>query len=86
MVIALHNLARNYKLLPSEALERATTFDLYVLDVYNRRQNYEQELEEAKHRGSAPPPKKLSQEELLAMFNRVKERQKEQASDNKKNI
>ena len=72
MVIALHNLARNYKLLPSEALERATTFDLYVLDVYNRRQNYEQELEEAKNRGSAPPPKKLSQEQLRAMMERAK--------------
>ncbi len=85
MVIALHNLARSYKLLPSQALERATTFDLYVLDVYNRRQIYDQEQAEAKQSGRAPPPpKKLSQEELLAMFNRVKE--KEQTDANKKRV
>lgn len=33
MVLTLSNLAERYKCLPSEALSRATTFDLYVLDV-----------------------------------------------------
>lgn len=73
MVIALHNLACNYKLLPSEALERATTFDLYVLDVYNRRQIYEQERAEAESKGSAPPIRKIySTEEMLDMLKRAR--------------
>ena len=81
MVIALHNLACNYKLLPSEALERATTFDLYVLDVYNRRQIYDQERAEAESKGRAPPIKKsYSTEELLDMLKRARG----EGNDNKK--
>lgn len=83
MVIALHNLARNYKLLPSEALERATTFDLYVLDVYNRRQIYDQEKSEAASKGSAPPVRKVySTEEMLAMLKRARG----ESNDNKKTV
>lgn len=75
MVIALHNLARSYKLLPSEALEKATTFDLYVLDVYNRRQLYDQEQAEAKSKGQAPPARKtLTTEEMLNMIKQARER------------
>ena len=33
MILTLDNLAHRYMCLPSEALSRATTLDLYVLDV-----------------------------------------------------
>ncbi len=73
MTIALHNVAKNYKMLPSEALSRATTFDLYVLDVYNQRQMYEQERAESKTNGQAPPVKRNhSTEELLDMLKRAR--------------
>ncbi len=48
MVITLNNLAKEYGLLPSEALSRATTFDLYVLDVSTRWVSYRQDIAEGK--------------------------------------
>lgn len=51
MILTLHNLAKTYKILPSEALARASTFDLYVFDTYNRWVKYE----EAKQKGKAMP-------------------------------
>ena len=69
MLITLHTLAQTYNLLPSEALARATTFDLYVLDNYSRFIKYQ----EAKQSGDAPPPKRnLSQAEMKAMIERAK--------------
>lgn len=70
MVLTLHNLAKTYKILPSEALSSGTTFDLYVLDTYHRYVNYE----EQKALGNAPPARKThyTQEELQAMIDRVR--------------
>ena len=48
MIITLNNLAKEYGLLPSEALSRATTFDLYVLDVSTRWLSYRQDVAEGK--------------------------------------
>ncbi len=48
MIITLNNLAKEYGLLPSEALSRATTFDLYVLDVSTRWVSYRQDIAEGK--------------------------------------
>lgn len=69
MLITLHTLAQTYNLLPSEALARATTFDLYVLDNYSRFIKYQ----ENKQKGDVPPPRKnLSQAEMKAMIERAK--------------
>ena len=76
MVLTLDNLAERYKLLPSDALGRATTFDLYVLDVSSRWVKYQHELAESKANGTPPPSKKLSEAEMKAMIARVKERKK----------
>jgi hypothetical protein len=48
LIITLNNLAKEYGLLPSEALSRATTFDLYVLDVSTRWLSYRQDVAEGK--------------------------------------
>jgi hypothetical protein len=69
LVITLNNLAKEYGLLPSEALSRATTFDLYVLDVSTRwlihRQNQAEGVQ-------IPKSSKPSQEQLLAMIKKVR--------------
>jgi hypothetical protein len=67
MLITIHNLAVNYKLLPSEVLAKGTTFDLFVSDTYQRWMKYH----EAKAKGKAPPvsSKKHSKDELQAMIN-----------------
>lgn len=71
MLLTLHNLAKTYKMLPSEALARATTFDLHILDTFHRYSKYQ----EAKNAGKAAPikPKNFSQEQLKAMLKRAKE-------------
>jgi len=74
MIVSLHNLAKNYKFLPSEALEKATTFDLYVLDVYGRYMRYLEDKESARQTGKSPSAsKKYSQKELQTMIQRAKQ-------------
>ena len=69
MILTIHNLAKTYKLLPSEALARATTFDLYVLDLFHRHSKYQ----EAKANGKSPPAKALTVEQMKAMIARAKD-------------
>lgn len=68
MLITLHTLAQTYNLLPSEALARATTFDLYVLDNYSRFIKYQEE----KGKGGPAPAPRLSQEQMKAMIAQAK--------------
>lgn len=70
MFLTLDNLAHRYNLLPSEALARATTLDLYVLDVSARYSKYQQDVAEGKK--TATP--NLSQEQMAEMIKRTKER------------
>lgn len=71
MKITLDNLATRYHCLPSEALTRATTFDLHVMDVAIQWSNYQHEVATT---GKKPVPK-LSQETMTEMLKRVKEQQ-----------
>ncbi len=70
MLLTLDNLAHRYHCLPSEALDRATTFDLHVLDASAKYINYQREAAD----GSAPgkAQKKLSTEEMLGMIARAR--------------
>lgn len=69
MLVTLHTLAQSYHLLPSEALARATTFDLYVLDNYSRFIKYQEQKKDF----NAPPVKKnLTQAEMQAMLDKVR--------------
>lgn len=73
MFLTLDNLAHRYRCLPSEAMARGTTFDLYVLDISARYQTYIHEREQAKTNGNAPPLKKqLTQKELQDMLARAR--------------
>ena len=63
MLVTLDNLAQRYHLLPSQALERATTFDLYVQRVANGYQHYRDQVAN----GGPKPPPKLNQKQLEAM-------------------
>jgi hypothetical protein len=75
MILTIHNLAENYKCLPTEAMARATTFDLYVLDVHTKWLKYQHEQEKArqgqgKTKGQVFKQPRLSQEQLKAMMER----------------
>jgi hypothetical protein len=72
MLLTVHNLADAYKILPSEVMDRGTTFDLYILDLHSRWVKYQQQREEA-HKQGLPVPKKLSQEQMKEMIRKTKE-------------
>jgi len=74
MVLTIHNLAKEYSLLPSQALANATTFDLYVLDVHTRWLKYQQ----AQNEGQPQTPK-LSVDQMKAMIDRVKNKERKGA-------
>ena len=59
MILTLNNLAKEYGLLPSEALGRATTFDLYVLDVSTRWLSHRQDIAEGKVKPKEPKKQDL---------------------------
>jgi len=65
----LDNLATRYHCLPSEALSRATTLDLYVLDTSARWSKYQQGLANGMPEESVPRP---TTEEMLKMMASVK--------------
>lgn len=70
MLLTIDNLAHRYNCLPSQALEHGNTFDLHVLDVSARWSKRQNEIAE----GKTPQGKIPSQEEMIAMIQRVKER------------
>jgi hypothetical protein len=72
MILTLDNLASKYHCLPSEALARSTTFDLYVLDVSTKWYNHQHER--AQNDDSSTITPELSVEQMQAMIARVKER------------
>lgn len=67
-LLSLDNLAHRYGLLPSEVMSRATTFDLYVIDLSARYERYRNEAAEGK---SAPAPK-LTQDQMLDMLKKAR--------------
>lgn len=73
MILTVHNLAKEYAVLPSEALSRSNTFDLFVLDVATRWQIHQhKEFEAQKGNSLAPRPPKLTQAEMLDMIARAR--------------
>ena len=70
MILSLDNLATRYHLLPSEALERATTFDLYVLDTGARWVRHQQDLADGK---TSSNTSKFSVKQMQDMMKRAKE-------------
>jgi hypothetical protein len=68
MLLALHTLSEAYKLLPSEALARASTFDLHILELHHKYIKYQ----EHKDKGLPRPTPKLSVDKMKAMMERAK--------------
>lgn len=69
MILTVNNLAKTYKLLPSEVLKRGTTFDLFVLDVATRYSRYQQEVADGK---AIKKEHKLSQQQMLDMIKQAR--------------
>lgn len=70
MILTLDRLAERYNCLPSEALTRATTMDLRVLEVQAKWTRHQQDLEDGKSSAKLTP--NLTQEQMQAMIDRVK--------------
>jgi len=69
MVVSIDKLASRYHLLPSEVLDRATTFDLYCMDIGIRYTH----VEEQKRKGTYKPSKpNISSEEMKSLLERTK--------------
>jgi hypothetical protein len=71
MIMILDELSLRYGLLPSETMNRATTFDLAIMDLAQSYKNHLMEESNAKASGRQPVPE-LSQEQLLAIMNKDK--------------
>jgi len=69
MLLSIDALGKRYSLLPSEVMEKASTFDLVVLDAALGYQTYIQDKADGKK--EAP---KMSQEDLVKMVERTKQK------------
>ena len=70
MLLTLDNLAKRYGMLPSEALGRATTFDLRVLEIQSQYERRQRDIAEGKTPAKSRP--RLSENQMLAMMERVR--------------
>lgn len=68
MILTVDSMATRYHLLPSQVMQDATTFDLYIMDAAISWQNYQQELRD---NGGKPPVPKLSTEDMQKMLAKV---------------
>ena len=71
-MINIGMLAKQYGVLPSQVHEFGTTYDLMIYDVMMSWEQYQQERAE----GKMPTPN-LSQEQMMAMMEKVKAKDKE---------
>ena len=68
LVLTIDNLATRYHCLPSEALDKADTFDLYAMDVATKYRKYQQDLAD----GRAVGAKKPNEAEMIRMVERAR--------------
>jgi hypothetical protein len=71
MIVTLDSMSTRYHLLPSEVMDRATTFDLWIMDAATAFHEYQRKKAE---NGGRDPAPKLNQEQMLDMIQRVKEK------------
>jgi hypothetical protein len=71
-ILMIDSLGKRYGMLPSEALDRASTFDLYVMDASLSFENFHHK--KSMNNGQIPTDQ-YSTEDLLAIFNKNKEGQ-----------
>lgn len=68
MILTLNNLAERYKCLPSEALAKGSTLDLYVLDVSTKWSKRQQDIAD----GKIQDDHGLSPQQMQAMLDNVR--------------
>lgn len=66
LILSLDTMAERYKMLPSELMNRASTFDLYVMDAALSYHSYKQKL------ASGEVAEQYSVDELQAMMQKAK--------------
>lgn len=69
MIIALDSMAEKYGMLPSELIQKASTFDLYVMNSANEWKNRQHEMSANGVNKNIPH---LSQDEMKSMIESVK--------------
>lgn len=67
MIVAIDAMAKRYSLLPSEILDRASTFDLVIMDAALGYENFQHDTANGKKH--VP---KLSQAEMMDMMRKVR--------------
>lgn len=71
MILAIDAMAERYGMLPHDILQKASTFDLYILNSSTEWRNRQQKLAEG---GITHPVPHLSQEEMKNMLASVKQK------------
>jgi hypothetical protein len=69
MILTIDTLAERYGMLPSEAMARGSTFDLYVMDAAISYHNYQSKKNS--NNGVDPAPE-LSTEEMLEIMKKTR--------------
>jgi hypothetical protein len=70
LILLIDSLGKRYGMLPTEALMRANTFDLYIMDAVLTFENYQHKKAMNKGRDLVS---EYSQDDLLNMLNKAKE-------------
>lgn len=69
MLLTIDTLAQRYKVLPSQCLEQASTFDLYVMNTATEWSSRQQAYAQS---GSSLPTPHLSRDEMMSMLSRTR--------------
>lgn len=66
MILTIDTMAERYKVLPSQIMKEATTFDLYIMDAALSYRNYQDKKSQGK------VAEQYTTEDLQAILNKVK--------------
>ena len=69
MIMLIDTLSERYGILPSEVMNRATTFDVFVADTAI---GYRNAVQERAMNGDKKTPPKLSEKDMMAALERVR--------------
>ena len=69
MIMLIDTLSERYGILPSEVMNRATTFDVFVADTAI---GYRNVVQERAMNGDKKPTPKLSEKDMMAALERVR--------------
>ena len=75
LTLTIDSVCKRYGLLPSEFLNRGNSLDLYIADIAQQFETYVHNKHMNKNMPSVPEPPDLTESEMLAMIQRVKEQQ-----------